>query len=61
MAKSAKLTICHIRSIPANFKYSIILLELSLKIRNITLFSESGGEICGHMCKNRHFRSPGKL
>ena len=31
MAKNAKLTIYHIRSIPAKVKYCILLLQYSLK------------------------------
>ena len=40
MAKNAKLTIYHIRSIQAQVKYSILLLQ---QLEKITLLSESGG------------------
>ena len=42
MAKNAKLTIYHIRSIQAQVKYSILLLQ---QLEKITLLSESGGRI----------------
>ena len=60
MAKSAKLTICQIRSIQAKDKYSILLLQHSLK--KLLYFQKvGGGEICGHICKNLHLRCPSKL
>ena len=45
MAKNAKLTICHIRSIQAKVKHSILLLQHSL-------FSESGGRSVGISAKS---------
>ena len=41
MAKSAKLTICQIRSIQAKDKYSILLLQHSLK--KLLYFQKVGG------------------
>ena len=57
MTKNAKLTIWHIRSIQAKVKYSILLLQHSLK--KLLYFQKmggggGGGEICGHIWKKPH-------
>ena len=61
MAKGAKLTICQIRSIQAKVKYSILLLQHSLK--KLLYFQKVGGAVggCGHICKKPHLRCPSKL
>ena len=58
MAKSGKLTICQIKSIQAKVKYSILLLQHSLK--NYFIFRK-WREFCGHIFKNPHLRCPSKL
>ena len=47
MAKSAKLTICGIRSIQAKVKYSILLLQHSLK--KLLYFQKVEGDLGAHL------------
>ena len=49
MAKNAKLTISHIRSIQAKVKYSILLLQHILK--KLLYFQKVGGDLWAHLQK----------
>ena len=50
MAKTGKLTICQIKSIQANVKYSILLLQHSLK--KLLYFQKVEGVLWAHLQKS---------